>query len=42
MYRVSVQVYPTEADAAAQTNGRNVQLDFPLTTTNATVAIPIQ
>jgi hypothetical protein len=41
-YRVAVTVYPTEADARSQTNGRTVQQSFVLGTTNATVLVPIQ
>ena len=41
-YRVAATVYPTEADAMAQTNGRTVQQSFVLGTTDATVVVPIQ
>jgi hypothetical protein len=40
-YRVSLQVYPTMADAAAKTNGKAVSLSFPLTTANAIVEVPL-
>lgn len=40
-YRVSVSVYPTEEDAAAETNGRVVQQSFTLGTANAVVTVPV-
>jgi hypothetical protein len=40
-YRLAVTVYPTEADAVAETNGRVVQQSFVLGTGNATIAVSI-
>jgi hypothetical protein len=41
VYRVAVVVYPTEADAVAQTNGRTVRQSFVLGTTEAVVVVPM-
>jgi hypothetical protein len=40
-YRVEVQVYPTQADAAASTNGRTVQRTFVLSPADAAVDLSI-
>lgn len=40
-YRLALSVYPTEADAAAGTNGRVIQQSFVLGTANATIAVPV-
>jgi hypothetical protein len=40
-YRVSIQVYPTAADAASQANGKAVTKSFTLTTANATIDFPL-
>ncbi len=40
-YRVAVSVYATEADAAAELNGRTVEHSFVLDTSNAVVVVPI-
>jgi hypothetical protein len=42
LYQVSVQVYPTMADAKEQTHGKAVSMTFPLTTASTTVEVPIQ
>lgn len=40
-YRLAISVYPSEADAAAGTNGRVIQQSFMLGGSNATVVVPV-
>ena len=40
-YEVAVVVYPTEADAAADSNGKTVEHSFVLGTSDATVGVPV-
>ena len=40
-YKAAVVVYPTEADAAAESNGKTVEHSFVLGTNDATVVVPV-